>query len=239
MTDGADLFGRGIYDVAETARLTGVSRRRIVRWMQGYDFAVRDGSKRHSDPVWRGDLAPIDGIYALSFRDLVEVRFIDGFRRAGVSWPTIRAAAAEACDILKTSHPFATRRFQTDGRAIYAKLEAKLLELGRRQFAFQQIVDPSLFVGLEYRDDQLARWRPHEGRNLIVLDPVRSFGRPIADRSGVPTFALAAAAAAEGEDQVARIARWLDATPAEVQAAVAYERFLDERRGGAYQKLAA
>jgi uncharacterized protein (DUF433 family) len=238
MNGGVDLLGQGIYDVTEAARLTGVSRRRIVRWMQGYDFVVRGGSKHHSDPVWGGDLAPIDGTYALSFRDLIEVRFIDGFRRAGVSWPTIRRAAREACDLLKTKHPFATRRFRTDGRAIYAQLEAKLLELGRRQFAFQEVVDPSLFVGLEYRDDQLARWRPHEGRKLIVLDPARSFGRPIADRSGVPTFALAAALAAEGVGQAARVARWFDVTTAEVDAAAAYERFLD-RRSQAHQKLAA
>lgn len=239
MTADFDLFGCGIYDVAEAARLTGVSRRRIVRWMQGYDFAVRDGSRRHSAPVWSGDLGPIDGTYALSFRDLIEVRFIDGFRRAGVSWPTIRVAAAEACDILKTIHPFATRRFKTDGRAIYARVDAKLLKLGHRQFAFAEVVDRSLFDGLEYRNDQLARWRPHEGRNQIVLDPARSFGRPIAEHSGVPTFALAAAVAAEGEDQTARVARWFTVKPAEVEAAVAYERFLDQRRGRPSQKLAA
>ena len=79
------MIGVGIYTVPEAARLTGVSAARIRRWIAGYDYKV--GQETHgSNPVWPSQLPVIDDRAALGFLDLMEIRFVDAFRRHGVSW---------------------------------------------------------------------------------------------------------------------------------------------------------
>lgn len=64
-------------------------------------------------------LPDAEGRTALSFRELIEVRFVRHFLRAGVSWPNIRRAAAAARrDLLSESGH--RRRFSTDGMTIFA-----------------------------------------------------------------------------------------------------------------------
>ena len=82
-------LGIGIYGVPEAARLTGVSAPRIRRWVKGYTFRVR-GSARRSAPVWQSQLPRLDHQIAVSFLDLIEIRFVNAFLEHGVSWPTIR-----------------------------------------------------------------------------------------------------------------------------------------------------
>ena len=85
------FFGLGIYSVPEAARLTGIESRTIRRWVRGYDYRV--GEKLlHSPEVINADLPQFEGVFALSFRDLIEVRFVNAFRQYDVSWKTLRAA---------------------------------------------------------------------------------------------------------------------------------------------------
>src|SRR5215471_15176528 len=113
----SNLVNAGIYNVSEAARLTRVSVGKIRRWLRGYDFKSGE-SVRHSDAVWQGELHPIEDKLALSFRDLLELRFVDAFIRAGVSWRTMRRAHSKAQTKLKTTHPFCSNRIFTDGRSI-------------------------------------------------------------------------------------------------------------------------
>lgn len=224
-------YGVGIYSVAEAARLTGVSAARVRRWIRGYTF--RSGEEpRTSLPVWKGGLPVLEGRFALNFLDLLEVRFIDAFLRHGVSWPTLRAAECHARQLLNTDHPFATNRFRTDGRKIFATLaeasgEKTLMELASSQFALRDIVAPYL-VGLEFSGDEAIRWWPLGKAKRIVLDPGRSFGQPIVNREGVPTAVLAEAYEVEQSDE--RVARWYDVEVRSVQDAVAFEAHLAGRQ---------
>jgi hypothetical protein len=89
------LLNAGLYTVPEAARLTRISVGKVRRWLKGYDF--RSGtSLHHSDAVWQGEIKPIENKLALSFRDLLELRFVDAFIRAGVSWRTMRRAHTKA-----------------------------------------------------------------------------------------------------------------------------------------------
>ena len=54
------------------------------------------------------------------------------------------------------------------------------------------------FKDLDLDDDVVVRWRPYRGKDSIVLDPERAFGKPIAASSGVPVVALVGAVTAEG-----------------------------------------
>lgn len=225
----SDLVGVGLYTVSEASRLTGVPYASIRRWLFGYDFRSRSGSERKMKPIWKGDLGAVDHIKALSFLDLMEVRMVHAFRDTHkVSWRAIRQAAEEACREFDSRHPFTMKRFRTDGNRIFADIESraevKLYDLNRKSFVMGEIVNQSLFEGIEFEDGQAARWYPDWGKNLIVIDPQRSFGRPIVAKEGVPTGILAKAAQVEGSEKTA--ASWHDVPQSAVHAAVAFEKRL-------------
>lgn len=229
-SDHPAWLGIGIYTVNEAARLTRIPSRRIRRWVQGYSYRTAPKAPRsYSRPVFVHELEPIDGTLALTFLDLLEVRFVDAFRRHGVSWGTIREAAAYACELLQTTHPFATKKFKTDGKRIigeFTKLsgDRALLDLVERQYAFEQVIGDTLFEGIEFDGNEAARWWPLGESARVVLDPHRSFGQPIVDKEGVPTMVLARAVRAEGS--VERVARWFEVESASVRAAVEFEEAL-------------
>jgi len=223
---GDSLLGLGVYSVPEAARLTGVSASRIRRWLQGYSYNA-GGAARTSLPLWRQQIAS-EGSLILSFRDLLEVRFIDAFRRHGVSWKAIRRAAECAAEIVQDSYPFSTRRFKTDGRSIFAEIvqetgDESLLDLVKSQYEFKSIVEPFLFEGLEFSTLGIepVRWWPLGTDRRVVIDPERSFGQPIVDPESVPTSVLARAFRAEGSVQ--GVARWYMVDPKSVEDAVEFE----------------
>ena len=101
--------------------------------------------------------------------------------------------------------------------------KGELLDLKNRQFAMKDIIERT-FKDLDIEDDAVARWRPFNGKDSIVLDPARSFGEPIAAQSGVPTTALAEAVEAEGSEQ--RVAALYEVSEAVVRDAVKFEDYL-------------
>ena len=219
------LLGTGIYSVSETARLTHVSTWRIRRWLRGYEFKVSSG--RHSSPpVWEGQLAPIDHSVALGFLDLIEVRCVDALIQAGVSWPTLRTVHEHARKMVGHSHPFCTNRFATDGQTVFLRMhderKAEIVwEMKDIQRVFEQIIEPFL-KNVEFSEgDVPSRWWPMGRGHQVVLDPRRSFGRPIVVEHGVPTAALAAAVKTEQDSRI--VAEWFAVSLREVQDAVDFE----------------
>lgn len=219
------LLGVGIYSVAQASRLTAVSAGRIRRWLQGYRF-VSGGAAHESPPVWQPQLPVIDGSLALSFRDLIEIRFVDAFLRHGVTWKTLRRAAEKARLLSGSPHPFSTRQFRTDGRAIFARIrnetgEAALLDVARDQRVFASIIRPYL-KHVDFAKEDPIRWWPLGRSKHVVLDPTRSFGQPITADSGVPTVVLAEAYRANGS--IGDVARWYEVSAASVRHAIEFEK---------------
>ncbi len=221
-------FNTGIYTVRDAARLTDVSTGRIRRWLRGYRYRSRKKSYA-SPPLWHGQWEPIDHSLALGFLDLIEIRFVDAFLKAGVSWATLRQARERAEEMFAVSHPFCTNRFMTDGRDIFVELhretgEPSLVEIVQRQAVFAQIIKPFM-KELEFIEGSgLVRWWPLGEKRLVVLDPTRNFGRPIVARHGVPTEVLASAAKAAGS--IAEVARWFEVPELEIRDAIEFEQRL-------------
>src|ERR1700738_1282000 len=115
---GSAAIGVGLYTVPQARRLTGVPGARIRRWLRGYEHGGRD-ERRRSHPVWHVQLEPADGQLALGFLDLMEVRFVDAFLKAGLSLAKIRRAAHLAKDLVGCDHPFSTQKFRTAGKRIF------------------------------------------------------------------------------------------------------------------------
>ena len=221
------LLGIGLYTIADTAELLRTSPRMIRRWMAGYDYR-RNGKTRHIDPLWSPELPQPDGDTELSFRDLIELRFVRAFTGIGLDLRTIRSCLDLARDCVQSDRPFSSGRFRTDGQTIFleglkASDDPVLLDLKRRQYVLKGVLDQT-FRDLDIEHDAVARWRPFHGKRSIVIDPDRSFGQPIAAEFGVPTLVLADAVEAEGS--VARAAALYEVDASVVRDAVKFQREL-------------
>ena len=205
-----------------------VSTQTIARWLRGYDYTYR-GTVRHSGPLWRPDYVNADDTIELSFRDLVELRFVKTFRDLGLSLPTIRQCFERAVEVVRDARPFSTRRFRTDGETIFYEItdgvqEGQLLDLKRRQGAFHRVMLPSL-LDLEFEAEIVARWFPlGMSRKSIVLDPSRRFGRPIVVEGSVPTEVLFESVKIEGSPE--KVAKLYEVPLAAVREAIIFEQQL-------------
>jgi uncharacterized protein (DUF433 family) len=218
-----NLLNTGLYTVPEASRLTRISTGKIRRWIKGYDFRT-SGSIRHSDAVWQGEIEPINNKISLSFRDLLELRFVDAFIRAGVSWRTMRRAHSKAQDELQTTHPFCSNRIFTYGRRILLRQgeedsDQALIDLVNDQAEFARIVEP-FRKELEFSGNDIIWW-PLGRERQIVLDPRRNFGQPSAARSGVPTRVLARSV--KTNRSVEAVSHWFEVSEGEVRDAVEFE----------------
>ena len=128
-------FNRGVYNAAEGLRLLNftrnpvanvkhISRQTVSRWLRGYDHGQEPA--HHSEPLWRPDYENDDGQIELSFRDLIELRFVKAFRDLGLSLPTIRECFKRAADEVQDDRPFSTQRVRTDEKTIFLEITDKL-----------------------------------------------------------------------------------------------------------------
>ena len=219
------LIGVGLYSIPEASVLTGIPSRKIRGWMLGYE----SGSRSRQAPLWKSAVTEsIDN--TISFQDLLEIRFVNAFRQYGVQLPTIRAAVKQAKEYFDQDYPFTCRRFQTDGRSIFATVEEEtgdesLVDLIKKQNVFNRVIKPSLYTGIEYdRDESSAlRWFPVPKSKKVVLDPARSFGKPIVTAAGITTETLYQSWLAEDQD-TKMVASLYEVDTASVNAAVSFEQ---------------
>jgi uncharacterized protein (DUF433 family) len=200
-----------------------VSRHTVARWLRGYSH----GANR-SEPLWKPDYKNEGDLIELSFRDLIELRFVKSFRDLGIGLQTIRDCYRRAVDEVHDDRPFSTQRFRTDGKTIFLDItekahDGRMIDLKKRQQVFRTVIEPSL-RDLEFDASAVARWYPLGTRHWsIVVDPARSFGRPIV-RHGVPTEILAEAVKLEGSADA--VASLYEVPKAEVLAAIEFEQQL-------------
>lgn len=220
-------LGIGYYTVPEASRLIRIPARNIIRWLAGYRY--EQGGRTFDMPaLWSPELPATEHHLELSFRDLIELRFVKSFLEAGLGLKTIRDCLEYARECVDDSRPFSTRRFRTDGRTIFLesaqrKGHAELLDLKQHQYVIKSVIERT-FKDLDIEEDAVARWRPYRGKRTIVIDPQRSFGQPIAARSGVPTIVLFDALAAEGS--LERVAQLFGTTETTVRDAIRFEELL-------------
>jgi uncharacterized protein (DUF433 family) len=233
-------LGRGVYSGTEALLLINfrrqsdashksIARQTVVRWLRGYDYDDRSGVRRHSEPLWHPDYANDDHVVEVSFRDVIELRFVKAFRDAGLSLPTIRECFNRAVEEVRDERPFSTQRFRTDGKTIFLEItntvrEGELIDLRHRQSVFHRLVAPSLH-DLEFDADIVAKWYPlGMARKSIVIDPTRAFGRPIISNGGVPTQVISDAVRVEGSPD--KVSKLYDVPLAAVREALAFEQRL-------------
>jgi uncharacterized protein (DUF433 family) len=215
----------GIYTVPDVAKLVRASQAQVRGWVEGHP-----GSK--SEPIVLGEFERLGWRATMSFKNLVEALFIKCFARAGFSVQEIRLMAEEARTFFDDPHPFARDiAFKTDGRSIFAEFwnevghKEQLYNLRSHNHALREIMQPFIHEPPEYGPDGYARlWRPRrEEAPNVVLNPVRAFGQPIMESSGVPVRTLTDALKAENGNY-RKVARWYEVTEDEVKEAERFEK---------------
>jgi DNA-binding transcriptional MerR regulator len=223
------LTGVGLYTFHEAARLTKIPVRDLRRWLDGYPYRDKSGTQINVSPIWETKLAK-GSLGGIGFQDLLEVRFVHAFRKHGVSLQAIRLASQRARELFKTNYPFTSRQFRTDGRTIFASAmeeagETELLDLVKQQYAFRKIIEPSLYAGIEFDQEQAAtRWYPLPRSKAVVLDPTVAFGKPIVTDGAVRTSILYDAVVAEHDTNF--VAKLYEVPITAVNAAVNFEESL-------------
>lgn len=218
------------YPAAEAGRLVGLHPRRVRRWHAGYSY--RYGQDRRQQHPLLGAAEHRSSSH-LSFLQLIELLFIKQFLDHGISLQRIRKALDEAKRILHTAH-VAHHVFFADGTDVFLRLQdegdAILHLLTGGQWAIAPIIE-ELAKQIDFSDapDQYARrWYPPGYDRAVVVDPAVSFGSPSLAGRGISTAAIYDLFVAEDGNYRA-VTGWWDISIEEVDAAVQFEKMLEER----------
>lgn len=225
-------MGIGLYSIPEAAKLLTSPTETVKRWIKGYPYETKHGH-RFSRPVVRHQVDRLHDDNILTFAELIELRFVALFRELGIAMSVIRDAANYLSRSWDTDYPFTLERLDTDGAKIFGTMKAAegtegyphrfVSALHNQQLAFPTLLRPYL-QKIEYEDEVAKQYWPLGKDNRIVLDPARSFGKPIDDETSIRTFVLYQAA--RGGEEYEDIASWYGVPIAAIEKAVEYEQLL-------------
>jgi uncharacterized protein (DUF433 family) len=217
-----NILGRGVYSVAEAARLTRLRTQRVREWFRG-----RHSEGRIFRPVFESDYPVLHEEYAISFLDLIELNIGGKLRDAGVSLPYLRKAYNQLQEDFG-EHPFCTRAIYVGGKKIFtrglsAKESSSVIEAITNQSYFDTIILPFL-KRIEYdeKTNRAIRWHI---ANRVVIDPRIRLGKPVIEGVGIATSVLRSSYYANGED-ADFVAKWFGVQASHVTAAVEFENGL-------------
>jgi uncharacterized protein (DUF433 family) len=213
------ILGKGVYDIKEAARITGLDRAKIRRWFRG------TGGKRPTSAIFTSDYADVSEGIALSFHDLIELNIGGQFRDRGFSFQYLRRVHNSLSDRWKTEHPFCMKQLATDGKQIFViemdeEEKGIVYDVEAFQLWFDAMVLPIL-DRIDYDQTTSLASRMHLGESIVV-DPALSFGKPIVESVGITTRVLALAYTANSRN-AEMVADWYGIKPEHVLAAVEFE----------------
>jgi uncharacterized protein (DUF433 family) len=236
--DRWDLYVAPIYEPTEAARLVRMSVSRVRRWLRGYEYRYSSGpgsdsSRRRQPPIVRR--RDETGSPYASFLDLIELWFARAFLVEGrLSPQRVRKAFDEARAITGLDHPFARRRFFTEGTQIYMEVHdreasADVQHLLQLLSGGQWVIAPIVLqyaqrVEFDSETDMVVKWWPLGRDARVTVTPTVAFGAPTLEGRGIRTATLYDLYRAEGDD-ADRVAQWMKIAPEEVESAIRFEKY--------------
>lgn len=220
----ADLLTSGIYSIPDIADLVDVPVARVRAWV---------GTPRGRQvPVIDNDLGRIGTKNAVSFANLMELRFVAFFTKAGVPLREVRRIMDEARRAMEHPHPFATKTvFKTDGKKIVAEIAEKagvprIYDLRSNNYEMHDVVFESLKADVTFdpQGNTSGWWPRRELAPHVAIFPFRSFGRPVLEEGWIPTETLAQAVKVEGDVEI--VADLFEVSERGVREAVTFESSL-------------
>jgi uncharacterized protein (DUF433 family) len=218
-----DLLEMGIFTIPEVAELVNAPQAHVRVWVEGHT------GKQVA--VIENQLGRVNGKVAVSFTNLMELRFVATFVSAGVGLREIRKIMDEVRETLEHPHPFATRTvFKTDGRKIVAEIARKngvsIYDLRTKNFEMLSVVMKSLKDDVTYDPHgDAVSWRPRPDiAPNVIVHPHFSFGRPVLEQSRIPTGTIAQSV--KVERSVSFVANIFEVPEKQVREAVKFEKEL-------------
>ena len=173
-----DLFNKGLYTVKDLSQLLGLSSQKVSRWLFG---------SSNSEGLYEPNLADYNKI--ATFQELIELKAIKSFLDQGISLQKMRKIKEALITINDTPYPFSYLELYTDGKYIFLQDKGDLLEPLGGQLQFENIIRQSL-KDVDFEIKKPVRWWIEGQDKGILVDPTRSFGKPIDNITGIPTSVL-------------------------------------------------
>jgi uncharacterized protein (DUF433 family)/transposase-like protein len=230
----ADIYNTPAYAVTDAARYLRIPVVTLRSWLKGRSYHTENGP-RTSEPLIQ---RPAADLAQLSFTNLVEAHVLRIIRENHqVKLDKVRTALDYMSQQLESTHPLATKRFQTDGVDLFVDQIVEdpskaLVNVSRGgQFAMRETLKHLLtrvewdISGIATRFFPLTERVPTPGSGKVIyLDPAIRFGQPVIAGRGIPTASLADLY--DAGDDIEAIADEFDCTPAQVKAAIQFEHLL-------------
>ena len=219
-------FTRGLYSVADAARLVGMSASTFATWAHGYERTLDSGRRVVKARPVISTVKAGDG-RLIPFVGLVEATVVQAFRQTGLPLQRVRRALEVLASQGELQHALASRRLYTDGANIlfdYAtdqddKQLVLLTVVHSGQRVFHDVIAAYL-RRIGWEDDQWATSLivPATERELLRIRPEVAGGDPLFIAGGGPLSAVRSRACA-GEPIIS-IARDYDVPESDVREAL-------------------
>jgi uncharacterized protein (DUF433 family) len=182
----ASVFDQPAYRASEAARILALPHSTVQAWCFGHDYRRRDGTpKRFARVVEPADTRR----KLLSFVNLCELHVLAAIRRRhGVKLEAVRAAVKYVQRELSVERPLATQQFMTNGVGLFVEHAGKLLNVSQQgQQALREDFERALtriefgrhggpVVLFPFTREAVA---DADQPRTVLVDPTRSFGRPV------------------------------------------------------------
>lgn len=214
------------YTLAEAARYLRLPPATLRSWVVGRPYPTATGVRTFPPLLKPAQKSPA----VLSFANLVEAHVLRALRTEhGVSVSDLRAALQYAEGELGIENLLLCKDLATEAGRLFLDRYGELIELSKSgQLAMRRVFQEHLRrVEWDERElparlypflslDSVAEARP------ITIDPRVAFGRPVVERVGISTRAIAERL--DAGEALGDIAADYDLTEAEIEQAVLYER---------------
>jgi uncharacterized protein (DUF433 family) len=214
------------YSLAEAAHYLRLSPGTLRSWVVGRPYLTTGGPRTFAPLIKAAKRQPT----TLSFWNLVEAHVLRALRTEhGVPVPAVRTALRYAEKELAIENLLLRQDLLTEAGRIFLDRYGELIDLSNSgQLAIRKVLEAHL-RRVEWDPKNLpARFFPFltadgSGQDrLIAIDPRVAFGRPVLQRVGVSTQAIANRL--DAGETIADIAADYGITAADVEQAVLYER---------------
>ncbi|MFZ3358406.1 MAG: DUF433 domain-containing protein [Xanthobacteraceae bacterium] len=214
------------YTLAEAARYLRLPAATLRSWLLGRQYPTAEGSGQFPPLIRPASRKPP----LLSFANLIEAHVLRSLRtEQGVTVKALRSALIYAEKTLGIDQLLLRPELRTHAGKVFLDRYGQLIELSASgQLAMRRLFDEHL-KRVEWDESKfpvrlypfLSAASPSDARP-IVIDPRISFGRPVVQRKGISTLAIAERI--DAGETVEDVANDYDLGPSEVEQAILYER---------------
>jgi uncharacterized protein (DUF433 family) len=224
--DVHDIRHQPAYGPAEAARYLRLPAATLRTWLVGRDYPKGDAQARFQPLIRPAGSQPLQ----LSFYNLIEAHVLRALRTEhGVALRELRKAIVYAEKKLQLQRLLLSPELRTSAGRVFLDRYAELIELSASgQLAMRKLFEDHL-QRVEWDEWKFpVRLYPYvgasqpSGERPIAIDPHIAFGRPIVQRAGVSTEAIADRI--DAGESVEAVAEDYDLSREEIEQAVLYSR---------------